>query len=86
MPKTLYVGNLPWTVNDEELSQKFAEQTEVLQARIITDKVTGKSRGFGFVEIPDQDAEKVVKIMNGFNWGDREIVVNESRPRRTREE
>ena len=86
MPKNLYVGNLPWSVNEQELSAKFSEHTEVLAARVITDKFTGKSRGFGFVEVPDEDAEKVVKAMNGFNWSGREILVNESRPRRTREE
>lgn len=86
MPKTLYVGNLPWAVNDQELSQKFSEHTQVLAARIITNKFTGKSRGFGFVEVPDEDAEKVIKAMNGHKWNEREIVVNESRPRRTREE
>ncbi len=84
MPKSLYVGNLPWSVKQEELAQKFSEVADIISARLITDKLTGRSRGFAFVEVADEDAEKVVKAMNGYNWAGREIVVNEARPKRER--
>ena len=84
MPKSLYVGNLPWSVKEDELAQKFGEFTDVIAARLIMDKISGRSRGFAFVEVPDEDAEKVVKAMNGYNWAGREIVVNESRPKKER--
>ena len=83
MPKTLYVGNLPWSVKEPELKDKFAEMTNVLEARVITDKFSGRSKGFAFVEVPDEDAEKVIKHMNGYNWAGRDITVNEARPRKT---
>jgi RNA recognition motif-containing protein len=82
MPKTLYVGNLPWSINEVELKGKFSEITDVLEVRLITDKFSGKSKGFGFVEVPDEDVEKVIKEMNGYNWADREITVNEARPKK----
>jgi len=82
MPKTLYVGNLPWSVKEPELKDKFAEMTNVLEARVITDKFSGRSKGFAFVEVPDEDAEKVIKEMNGYNWAGRDITVNEARPKK----
>ncbi|MBE3598243.1 MAG: RNA-binding protein [Limnochordaceae bacterium] len=85
MAKTLYVGNLPWQTTEEELRGTFAQYTQVISARIITDRVTGRSRGFGFVEVPDEDVQKVVQALNGTQLGGREIVVNEARPRAERE-
>jgi len=80
--KSLFVGNLPWTVTDAELQSKFAEFGNVISARVITDKVSGRSRGFGFVDMEDADAEKAIAAMNGYKWGDREISVNEAKPKR----
>ena len=81
MTKTLYVGNLPWSTNEEELASVFAEHVEVKGCRIITDRETGRSRGFGFVEVADEDVEKAVEAMNGAQLRGREIIVNEARPR-----
>ena len=79
--KSIYVGNLPWTVTDGELKDKFSEFGNVISARVVTDKFSGKSRGFGFVDMEDSDAEKAIAGMSGFKWGDREITVNEARPK-----
>ncbi|MCL4515917.1 MAG: RNA-binding protein [Firmicutes bacterium] len=84
MSKTLYVGNLPWSISEEELSAAFAAHVNVKSSRIITDRETGRSRGFGFVEVEDEDVERVVEAMNGAEIGGREIVVNEARPRQPR--
>ena len=84
MAKSLFVGNLPWTTTEDELKAKFEEHVKVIAARIVTDKFSGRSRGFGFVEVEDADAEKAISAMNGQKVGDREIVVNEARPKRER--
>lgn len=82
MPKTLYVGNLPWSTTEDELQQAFSGVSSVLSCRIITDRETGRSRGFGFVEVGDDaDVQSVVEAMNGAELGGRAIVVNEARPR-----
>ncbi|MEW6227004.1 MAG: RNA-binding protein [Bacillota bacterium] len=84
MTKTLYVGNLPWSVTDEELGEAFRTVAEVKSTRVITDRETGRSRGFGFVEIDDEDVERVVAAMNGMEIHGRQIIVNEARPRQPR--
>jgi RNA recognition motif-containing protein len=82
--KTLYVGNLPWATTEDELAKAFAQFIEVKGCRIITDRETGRSRGFGFVEVDEADAEKAVQSMNGNAIGGREILVNEARPRQNK--
>jgi RNA recognition motif-containing protein len=82
--KSIFVGNLPWSVADADLSAKFGEFGSVLSARVMTDKMTGRSRGFGFVDMEDADAEKAIAAMNGYKWGDREITCNEARPKTER--
>ncbi len=81
MTKTLYVGNLPWATTDTALADAFREHGTVVSSRIITDKETGRSRGFGFVEVEEADAEKLVEAMNGAEIDGRQIVVNEAKPR-----
>ena len=81
--KTLYVGNLPWATTDEDLAAFFSDSTEVLASRVIIDRATGRSKGFGFVEVPDEQAEQVIAAMNGKELGGREIIVNEARPLNT---
>lgn len=81
MTKTLYVGNLPWSTTDTALTEAFSEHGNVVSSRIITDRETGRSRGFGFVEVNDNDVEHMVSIMNGSDFGGRQIVVNEAKPR-----
>jgi RNA recognition motif-containing protein len=83
MSKTLYVGNLPWTTSSEELTEYFAEFGNVIGSRIITDRETGRSRGFGFVEVADEDAERLAQELNGKDFNGRSLTVNEARPRQT---
>ena len=79
--KSIFVGNLAWSVTDDDLQQKFSEFGNVSAVRIVKDRLSGKSRGFGFVDMEDTDAEKAIAGMNGFSWDNREITVNEARPR-----
>ncbi|HIE12016.1 MAG TPA: RNA-binding protein [Desulfotomaculum sp.] len=81
MARTLYVGNLPWATRAEDLTAAFAAYGEVLSSRIISDRQTGRSRGFGFVEVRDEDAEAMIAALNGSEMGGRVIVVNEARER-----
>jgi RNA recognition motif-containing protein len=78
----IYVGNLPYSMNDDELRASFAEFGAVQSASVVKDKFTGRSRGFGFVEMPDGAAgNQAIEAMNGRNLGGRPLVVNEARPR-----
>jgi RNA recognition motif-containing protein len=81
MSKTLYVGNLPWRTSAEELSSFFSSYGEVLDSRVITDRETGRSRGFGFVEVNDADAAAIVEKVNGTEFNGRVLTVNEARER-----
>jgi len=82
--KSIFIGNLPWSVKNEDLEQKFSEFGQVSSARIVTDKMTGRSRGFGFVDMEDADAEKAIAATSGQKWEDRELTVNEARPKTDR--
>lgn len=82
--KKIFVGNLPWSVKDADLEAKFAEFGQVMSARVVTDNFSSKSRGFGFVEMEDADAEKAIAAMSGQKWGDRDLTVNEARPKTDR--
>ena len=85
MAAKLYVGNLPYNVTEERLQQHFAQHGSVVSARIISDKFTGKSKGFGFVEMSsDQEAEKAISALNGTDFEGRNIVVSEARPQAPR--
>lgn len=78
----IYVGNLSYSVNDTNLREVFEEFGEVLSARVIIDKITGKARGFGFVEMADDaDANRAIEALNGKQFSGRALVVNEARPR-----
>jgi RNA recognition motif-containing protein len=81
----IYVSNLSFNVTDDDLEGFFAEYGEVSSARVITDKFTGKSRGFGFVEMPDDEAaRKAIAELDGGRVEGREIKVAEARPREER--
>lgn len=83
--KRLYVGNLPWSVNDSKLSEMFSKYTGIMSAVVIMDRQTGRSRGFGFVEISDDaQADKAIAEMDGTDIDGRKLVVNEARPREER--
>ena len=81
----LYVGNLPYSVTSEQLGQMFAEAGEVTEATIISDKYSGRSKGFGFVEFANEaDAQKAVETFNDKDVEGRKLVVNVARPREDR--
>ncbi|HZS42982.1 MAG TPA: RNA-binding protein [Candidatus Paceibacterota bacterium] len=80
MAKKLYVGNLSWTTTADSLKDAFSKAGSVVSANIITDKMTGRSRGFGFVEMEDADAEGAISMYNGKDLDGRTLTVNEARP------
>jgi RNA recognition motif-containing protein len=81
----LYVGSLPYSTNEQELSQLFSQYGTVQSAKVITDRYTGQSRGFGFVEMSTgEEAQKAIAALNGSNMGGRTLVVNEARPQEKR--
>ncbi|MCA9375948.1 MAG: RNA-binding protein [Candidatus Doudnabacteria bacterium] len=85
MGKRLYVGNLSYDTTDETLSAKFGEFGELESASVVMDKMSGRSRGFGFVEYAsDEDAAKAIEAMDGVDFEGRELKVNEARPREER--
>ena len=78
----IYVGNLSWNLKDQDLSNLFASHGEVVSAKIVTDKFTNRSKGFGFVEMANDDqAQAAITALNGSEVDGRNIVVNESRPK-----
>ena len=78
----IYVGNLSWNTNDDELRGAFEAFGEVSSTKVIMDRETGRSRGFGFVEMPDDnDAKQAIEGMNNKDLGGRTLRVNEARPR-----
>ncbi|MGE4299487.1 MAG: RNA recognition motif domain-containing protein [Desulfovibrionaceae bacterium] len=83
MAKNIYVGNLAWATSDEDLRSMFASYGEVISARVIMDRETGRSRGFGFVEMED-GASEAIQALNGSNIGGRTLKVNEAQPREKR--
>ena len=85
MAKKLFVGGLPFETSNEELEKIFSDVGKVESANIVTDRMTGRSRGFGFVEMSvDEEAAKAIEKLNGSKVGDREIAVAEARPREER--
>ena len=81
MGNKLYVGNLPYTVRDEDLQQAFSAYGAVNSAKVMMERETGRSKGFGFVEMgSDAEAQSAIQGMNGQSLGGRSLVVNEARP------
>jgi RNA recognition motif-containing protein len=81
----IYVGNLPYTVDREELREIFSSFGEVSATRIVNDRESGRSKGFGFVEMPNQaEATAAINALNGQEIGGRKAVINEARPREER--
>ncbi len=78
----LYVGNLSWNIDDSKLNELFSEFGKVVSANVITDRYSGRSRGFGFVEFADDsEAQKAIESMNGKEVDGRELRVSEAKPR-----
>ena len=78
MGTSLYVGNIPWDVTEDQLASVFKSTTQVdqIRAKIEHDQMTGESRGFGFVEVPEERMDHVIEAMNGYDLGGRELIVN----------
>jgi RNA recognition motif-containing protein len=85
MNKKLYVGGLSYSVTDEQLTELFQSHGTVESAKVITDRYTDRSRGFGFVEMStQQEAEQAIQALNGTEFEGRSLTVNESKPRENR--
>jgi len=85
MSKRIFVGNLPFSTTEQELNELFAEIGQVESASIISNRYSGRSRGFGFVEMTDDaEADKAIEQLNGKVIEEREIVVSEAKPREER--
>jgi len=81
----LYVGSLPYSTTEQQLNELFAQYGSVQSAKVITDRYTGQSRGFGFVEMATgEEAQKAITALNGSALGGRTLVVNEARPQEKR--
>ncbi|MBM4139344.1 MAG: RNA-binding protein [Nitrospira sp.] len=85
MGAKIYVGGLPYSTTEQELSNLFAAHGSVVSAKIITDKFTGQSRGFGFVEMStDTEVQAAISALNETQFGGRTLTVNEARPQESR--
>jgi cold-inducible RNA-binding protein len=85
MANKLYVGNLPFQTTNEDLQRAFSQAGSVVEAVVLSDKMTGRSRGFGFVTMASQeDANRAIEMFNGKDFDGRVIVVNEARPQEAR--
>ncbi len=83
--KKIYVGNLPFTATEDEVRDLFGQHGEVHSVALITDRDTGRPRGFGFVEMDEAGAEKAISALNGTQMGGRDLNVNEARERPRRD-
>ena len=84
MVKSIYVGNLPWSATETDVRDIFEQYGTVHSAKVITDRETGRSRGFGFVEMDDNEAQAAIEAADGMEMGGRPLKVNEARPRAPR--
>jgi RNA recognition motif-containing protein len=85
MAKKLYVGNLPYGIDEQQLRDLFSQAGEISDVAVITDKYTGQSKGFAFVEMAtDEAAEEAIKQFDGYSLSNRQMVVNVARPREDR--
>lgn len=81
MAKKLYIGGLTYSVTDDQLREYFAQAGNVESAQVVVDRMSGRSRGFGFVEMStDEEAQKAIEMLNGKDFEGRTITVNEARP------
>ena len=84
MSKSLYVGNLPWSASEDEIRDLFANYGEVISVKLVSDRETGRARGFGFVEVADDAVQAVVQALDNYSFNGRNLKVNEARPREPR--
>ncbi len=85
MSKSIYVGNLPWSATEDEVRNVFSAYGTVNSVNLVTDRETGRARGFGFVEMADADAANAIQALNGSTLGDRTLRVNEAQPKAPRQ-
>lgn len=84
MSKSIYVGNLPWSATEEQIQGLFASYGTVHSVKLITDRETGRARGFGFVEMDDVEASAAIEALDNSSFGGRTLRVNEARPKESR--
>lgn len=84
MSKSIYVGNLPWAATEEQVRELFSEYGNVISVKLVSDRETGRARGFGFVEMEDADAENAIEALDNSSFGNRTLRVNEAKPRAPR--
>ena len=84
MTKSLYVGNLPWSATEDEVRDLFTPYGEVTSVNLVTDRETGRARGFGFVEIADSAVQSAVEALDNYSFNGRNLKVNEARPKAPR--
>ena len=84
MSQRIYVGNFPYSATEEEVEQLFGQHGEVISVALPTDRETGRPRGFGFVEMSNEDAAKAIQALDGADFGGRSLAVSEARPRQER--
>ncbi len=84
MSKSIYVGNLPWSASEDDVRQLFQAYGEVQSVKLISDRETGRARGFGFVEMEDEEATKAIEALENYSFGGRTLRVNEAKPRAPR--
>ena len=82
MAKRLFVGGLPYSTTDDQLKDHFSQAGNVVSAQVVIDRMSGRSKGFGFVEMStDDEANKAIEMLNGTDMGGRKLAVNEARPK-----
>ncbi len=84
MTKSLYVGNLPWSATNEQVQSLFSEFGSVVSVKLVSDRETGRARGFGFVEMEEPGASAAVEALDNSSFGGRTLKVNEAKPRAPR--
>ncbi len=84
MAKSIYVGNLPWAATEEQIRDLFTEYGPVISVKLVSDRETGRARGFGFVEMEEPGAAAAIEALDGQNFGGRTLRVNEAKPRAPR--
>ena len=84
MSKKIYVGNLPFTATEDSVRELFQTHGTVDSLNLITDRETGRPRGFGFVEMPDEEAAAAISVLDSKDFGGRNLKVNEAKPREDR--
>ena len=84
MAKSIYVGNLPWSATEEQVQSLFADYGPVVSVKLVSDRETGRARGFGFVEIASEAVQAAVEALDNFSFNGRNLKVNEARPREAR--